>query len=197
MWMKTPVACSNTRPTSSLAKTCPFSCRLPTTSSTTRTCKTICARVSSVSSDRYVGVFFWVKTDLIEKISSETFPQYRLVEGRKKSGVTFPLILQVFHERQDGKETFVASLQPTTAMPSNILVSVDGTILKVENADNLGYQEDALLGHNISILVPSPWKEKVLHFPKRCPFFSSQPGLPFPSLTARPFHAALSQDQRV
>ncbi len=42
----------------------------------------------------------------------------------------------------------------------HLTVSKDGTILNVVNPQPLGYGVEQLLGKNVSLLVPHPWKSQ-------------------------------------
>lgn len=94
----------------------------------------------------------------VRKIIGKT----RQVEGVTKAGEKFPLMLSIFEQiaPDDGSRKFVASMVQVTVQALQMKVSVDGTILSVNNPRCIGFEEDELLGQNVCILVPSPWKEK-------------------------------------
>lgn len=83
----------------------------------------------------------------------------RKVEAVHRDGSVFQIDLSVMMTtRANKQQVYVASIQQTVCKTVNMLVSLEGAILSVVNSERLGYAPATLIGKNIAILVPSPWK---------------------------------------
>jgi hypothetical protein len=85
-------------------------------------------------------------------------------DRQHKDGHTFPIILRVNDVSYGGAKFYVASIEKAPETASTLVVSQTGTILSAAGCASLGFQDKELLGQNVAVLVPSPWKERHDHF---------------------------------
>ncbi|WP_321472567.1 PAS domain S-box protein [uncultured Paludibaculum sp.] len=112
----------------------------------------------------------------------------REVVGRRKDGSTFPMDLSVGEAVQDGASIFVGIIHDLTERERNerkvaeaaarlravVDTAVDGVILIGVKGDIqmfnpacerlFGYSRDEVIGHNVKMLMPSPFQEEHDHY---------------------------------
>jgi PAS domain S-box-containing protein len=84
--------------------------------------------------------------------------QQRRVEAQHKDGSVFPVVLTVTEE-ENGR-VFVAQIERPPRVCAQLTVATDGAILKCSAGAYFGYADQELQGQDVSVLVPSPWKER-------------------------------------
>src|SRR5215467_439060 len=112
----------------------------------------------------------------------------REVEGRRRDGTTFPMELSVGEARHRGEPLFVGIIRDITErrqfkkelqesaeqLKAVVDTAVDGVIL-IDSLGNVrmfnpacervfGYQQDEVLGHNVKMLMPTPFHEEHDHY---------------------------------
>ncbi len=101
--------------------------------------------------DKFLALY--VKTR-IKRVLGRT----RRVEAQHKNGSFFPIILCVTEE--ESGRAFVAHIERPPPLGALLTVALDGTILKCSQGTFFGYVDQELVGKDVSVLVPSPWKER-------------------------------------
>jgi two-component system sensor kinase FixL len=118
----------------------------------------------------------WLATFLNSKTGWITGARYES-SGLRKDGTTFPLQLFLTGLRTDGQRILVATIHDISPMRQRLaqlqailenaadaVVTIDqqGIIDSVNPATErlFGYAQDELLGRNVNILMPAPWREE-------------------------------------
>jgi len=86
----------------------------------------------------------------------------RIVEGQNKDGSIFPIRLSV-SKIGDGEDTiFIGMIDKMEDKSASITINTNGNIVSCnQNVEELfGFKANELIGQNISVVVPSPHKEK-------------------------------------
>jgi hypothetical protein len=84
----------------------------------------------------------------------------RLVEAQHRDGAIFAIRLSLSEGRRGAETVFVGAIQKVSSSATVLKVSLAGTILGSTLASNFGYTDGELVGRNIAVLVPAPWKSE-------------------------------------
>jgi len=86
----------------------------------------------------------------------------RIVEGQNKDGSIFPIRLSVSKIGEGEDTIFIGMIDKMEDKSASITINTNGNIVSCnQNVEELfGFKANELIGQNISVVVPSPHKEK-------------------------------------